>query len=181
MSNIPTPATIEETPIAAHETLEAVRQQMGSVPNLFRLVANSPHVLNALLGMNGALGEGELDAATRERIALAVAEINKCNYCLAAHTYVGASVAKLSDDEIITNRKGGSKDPKADAAVKFAVEIVLARGSVAHDSIKKLQDSGFTNAEIIEIIAHVAYNIFTNYLNIALGTEVDFPAVSALG
>ena len=116
MSRIPIPATIDDAPAAAQPLLEAVKKQLGSVPNLFRLVANSPAALEGYLGMFGALGKGALPAPTRERIALAVAEVNGCGYCPSAHTYLGKNLAKLDDAEIAANRGGGSSDPKADAA-----------------------------------------------------------------
>src|SRR5271165_3488098 len=106
MSRIPTPATIEAAPAASRPLLEAVKKQFGVAPNLFRLVSNSPAALESYLNLSGALSKGALPAATRERIALAVAEINGCNYCLAAHTYLGKDLAKLDDAEIAANRAG---------------------------------------------------------------------------
>ena len=121
MSRIPTPASIAASPAASQPLLEAVGKQLGSVPNLFRLAATSPAALEGYLGMMGALAKGALPAATRERIALAVAEVNGCNYCLAAHAYLGKNLAKLDDAEIAANRAGTSHDAKADAAVRFAL------------------------------------------------------------
>ena len=88
MPRIPTPATIDAAPPQARASLELVKKQLGSVPNLFRVIANSPAALEGYLGLSGALGKGALDARTRERIALAVAESNGCGYCLSAHTYL---------------------------------------------------------------------------------------------
>src|SRR3954451_1496851 len=136
MSRIPTPASIEASPAAAQPLLQAVKKQLGVVPNLFRVVANSPAALEGYLGLNGALGKGELDARTRERIALAVAEINGCDYCLSAHTYLGKNVAKLDDAELAANREGGSKDPMADAAVRFATKVVRERGHVTDADVQ---------------------------------------------
>lgn len=180
MSRIPTPATIADAPAASQPLLEGVQKSLGSTPNLFRLVANSPAALEGYLGLNGALAKGTLDPATRERIALAVAEINGCGYCLAAHTYLGKNVAKLTGAEIEQNRRGGSTDAKADAAVRFAVEIVNARGSVPAASIETVKAAGYSNAEIVEIVAHVALNTLTNYVNETLGTEIDFPEADNL-
>src|SRR3978361_1576271 len=113
MSRLPTPPSIETSPAASQPLLQAVKKQLGVAPNLFRLVANSPAALEAYLGMNGALAKGALPAQTRERIALAVAEINGCDYCLSAHTYLGKNLAKLDDAEITANRSGASNDPTA--------------------------------------------------------------------
>ena len=85
MSRIHVPATVDAAPAAARPQLAAVGKQLGTVPNLFRLVANSPAALEGYLAMSGALAKGSLPAPTRERIALAVAEINGCAYCIDMH------------------------------------------------------------------------------------------------
>ncbi len=177
MSRIPTPATIDAAPEAARPLLEAVKRQLGSAPNLFRIVSNSPAALEGYLGLNGALAKGALDARTRERIALAVAEINGCDYCLSAHSYLAAKIAKLDAAEIAANREGRSHDLKADAAVKFAARVARERGHVAEAEVAALKAAGYNDAQVVEIVAHVALNTLTNYLNEVLGTEIDFPVV----
>lgn len=179
MSRLPTPASIETSPAASQPLLQAVKKQLGVVPNLFRLVGNSPAALEGYLGLNGALAKGALEAPTRERIALAVAEVNGCDYCLSAHSYLGKNLAKLSDAEIAANRNGHSADAKADAAVGFAVKIVNARGHVSDSDIEAVRSAGYDDAEVIEIILHVALNTLTNYVNEVAKTAIDFPAVAA--
>ena len=179
MSRIPTPASIDAAPAAAQPLLAAVKKQIGSAPNLFRVIANSPAALEGYLGLNAALAKGALAPATRERIALAVAEINGCNYCLSAHTYIGKNVAKLDDAEIAANRHGSSNDPAANVAVRLAVNIVNSRGHVADVDIAAARLAGVSDAELIEIVLHVALNTLTNYVNEVAGTEIDFPAVAA--
>lgn len=177
MSRIPTPSTIDTAPAASQPLLEAVRKQLGVVPNLFRLIANSPAALEGYLGLSGALNKGTLPAPTRERIALAVAEINGCDYCLSAHSYLGKNLAKLDDAEITANRNGASNDLKANAAVRFAVKVVRQRGHVSDDDIRAVKSAGYDDAQVIEIVLHVALNTLTNYVNEVAKTEVDFPAV----
>ncbi|WPZ35961.1 carboxymuconolactone decarboxylase family protein [Thalassobaculum sp. OXR-137] len=179
MTRVPLPASIEDAPAASQPLLEGVKKMLGSVPNLFRLTANSPAALEGYLGLNGALAKGALKPQTRERIALAVAQINGCDYCLSAHTYLGKNLAKLDDAEIAANRAGGSNDPKADAAVRFAVKLVQQRGKVSEADVSAVRMAGYGDAEIVEIVAHVALNTLTNYVNEAFGTPIDFPAVSA--
>ncbi len=147
------------------------------VPNLFRLIATSPAALEGYLGLNGALSKGALDARTRERIALAVAEINGCGYCLSAHSYLGKNLAKLDDAELAANRSGTSHDPQADAAVRFAVKIVNNRGHVTDADLQSVRAAGYSDAQILEIVLHVALNTLTNYVNEVAGTEIDFPVV----
>jgi len=179
MSRIPTPATIEAAPAASQPLLQAVKKQLGIAPNLFRLVAVSPAALEGYIALSGALGKGDLPAATRERIALAVAEINGCDYCLSAHTYLGRNVAKLDDAEITANRNGASNDLTADAAVRFAVKVTKLRGHVSNEDFAAVKAAGYTDAQVIEIVQHVALNTWTNYINSVSQTEIDFPIVQA--
>jgi uncharacterized peroxidase-related enzyme len=179
MTRIATPSTIEEAREQAQPLLTAVNKQLGVVPNMFRLIANRPHTLEGFLGLLGALGKGALPAATRERIALAVAEANGCDYCLSAHTYLGRNGVKLDEAEITANRNGASNDLKADAAVRFAAKLVALRGHVSEADLSAVKLAGYSDGQVLEIIAHVALNIFTNYVNEALQTEIDFPLVEA--
>jgi uncharacterized peroxidase-related enzyme len=179
MSRFHIPASIDTAPTASQPLLQGVQSMLGSVPNLFRLVSNSPAALEGHLGMSGALGKGALPAPTRERIALAVAEINGCDYCLSAHTYLGTHLAKLDADEIAANRDGRSNDAKADAAVRFAANVAHQRGKVSSAELQAVRDAGYSDAQIIEIVQHVALNVWTNYLNNVAQTDVDFPVVTA--
>ncbi|MEO5626420.1 MAG: carboxymuconolactone decarboxylase family protein [Dokdonella sp.] len=179
MSRIPTPATIDAAPALSQPMLAAVKQQLGLVPNLFRLVSNSPAALEGYLSLSGALAKGDLPAATRERIALAIAEVNGCGYCLSAHTYLGKHVAKLDDAEMNANRNGGSNDPKADAAVRFAAKVARERGHVSADDVRAVKLAGYDDAQVIEMVLHVALNTWTNYINEVAQTEIDFPVVNA--
>ena len=180
MSRIPTPPSIEEAPLGAQPLLQAVQKQLGSVPNLFRIVSNSPAALEGYLGMSGALSKGHLPAQTRERIALAIAEVNRCGYCLAAHTYLGHNLAKLDDAEMRANRLGTSHDVKAEAAVRFAVKVAQQRGHVSDADVGAVKDAGYDDGQVVEIVQHVALNTWTNYLNEVAATVIDFPVTEAL-
>jgi uncharacterized peroxidase-related enzyme len=179
MRRIATPVTIEASPAASQPLLEGVKKQLGSVPNLFRTVANSPAALQGYLGLSAALGKGKLSAATRERIALAVAEINGCGYCLSAHSYIAKNLAKLDEGEIAANRRASSRDAKAEAALRFAARVVEARGHVTDADIAMVKGAGYDDAEVVEIVAHVALNTLTNYVNEVARTDIDFPVVTA--
>jgi uncharacterized peroxidase-related enzyme len=179
MSRIPTPASVDAAPAKSRPLLEAVNKQLGVVPNLFRLVSNSPAALEGYVALSGALSKGSLPAPTRERIALAVAQINGCSYCLSAHSYLGKNLAKLDEAEIAANRAGGSNDPKADAAVRFAARVVRERGHVGDADVQAVRMAGYDDAQIVEIVLHVALNTWTNYINEVGRTEIDFPVVDA--
>ena len=159
-------------------TLEAVNRQLGVVPNLFRLIGSSPAALTGFACFQGALAK-TFDVKTRERIALAVAQVNGCDYCLSAHTYLGLNLAKMSPEEIALNRKGASGDARAHALVAFATKVARDRGHVSETDIKAVRDAGITDAQIVEIVALIAENTFTNFLNEVAKTDIDFPVVRA--
>ena len=177
MSRLPIPATIDASPLASQPMLQAVRKMLGVVPNLFRLVATSPAALEGYLAMSAALGKGELPSATRERIALAVAQINGCSYCLSAHSYLGKNLARLDDAEIAANQAGRSYDARADGAVRFAAQVARLRGHVSTEDLQAVRAAGYSDAQIVEIVQHVALNTWTNYINEVAQTEIDFPVV----
>jgi uncharacterized peroxidase-related enzyme len=160
----------------AKQLLDAVQSGLGMVPNFIRVLANSPAALNAFLGMHAIAGAGKLDPKTRERIALAVAEQNACQYCVSAHTAIGRKVG-LDNQEMLANRMGRSEDAKAEAALTFAQAIVKHTGQVSKAEFDAVRAAGHSDGEIIEIITHVAMNIFTNFLGKATQVEIDFPKI----
>ena len=177
MSRLSIP-TRESAPEAAKPLLDAVAAQLGVVPNLFRLIGNSPAALEGFLGLHGALGR-TLDLKTRNRIALATAQVNGCDYCLSAHSYFGANLAKLDESEIAANRQGHSNDAKADAALVFARKVAESRGRVTDGDLAAVRLAGFGDAQIVEIVANVALNVLTNFVNNVADTDIDFPVVRA--
>ena len=146
------------------------------MPNFFRVLSNSPAVINAHAALNQGLGKA-LDLKTRERIALAVAAVNGCEYCDAAHSFTGFTLAKLSREEVEFARQGTSADPHAAAVTAFARKVAEARGKVTADDLAAIREAGFSESQIVEIVAVVAENFFTNLINNVAGTEVDFPAI----
>jgi uncharacterized peroxidase-related enzyme len=161
-------------PAASRGTLEQIAKAFGNTPNMFAAVANSPAALRSMWGSFGALGAGTLGAKLGEQIAVAVAQVNRCEYCLAAHSALGAN-AGLGTDELAQAQRGISADPRTAAALRFAIKLVEKRAQVADADFAALRAAGFNDEHIVEIIAHVALNVFTNYINIALDVPVDFP------
>ncbi|MBI1347805.1 carboxymuconolactone decarboxylase family protein [bacterium] len=161
------------------ELLDAVSRKLGMVPNMMRTMANAPAVLEGYLQLSNALSHGTLSAKVREQIALAVAEANGCDYCLAAHSAVGKMVG-LTEDQIRDSRHGTAVDPKTDALIQFARKVVETRGRVSDQDLKDVRDTGYGDNVIAEVVAGVALDIFTNYFNIVAATHVDFPAAAPL-
>ncbi|GAB0115745.1 carboxymuconolactone decarboxylase family protein [Acidisoma sp. C75] len=178
MSRVPIPA-VNQIPAEAQTLLGSVKSQFGTVPNMYLIIAHSPAALEAVLGFYNALDKGSLDRLTRERIALAVAEANGSDYCLSAQTHRVRKAAMLDDAEITANRSGASNDIKADAAVHFAARLARERGQLGETDVETMKRAGYSDAQIVEIIASVAINLFTNMLNEALRTDIDFPRIAA--
>lgn len=175
MNRIPLLQT-EQAPVRSQALLQQVHQAFGATPNMFKAVANSPAALQAMWGFFGALGGGVIDAQLGEQIAVAVADRNACDYCLAAHTALGRK-AGVSEHDMRAAQQGESDNPRTAAALRFAVKLVHERGQVTDQDVLALREAGFDDAHITEILAHVALNLFTNYVNVAFAVPVDFPAV----
>ena len=156
--------------------MDAIQSQLGMVPNFLKVFANSPAALRAFLGLYGIANERSLDPHTRERIALALAQQNGCQYCVSAHTAI-AHKSGLSTAEIEANRAGASQDAKAAAAVKFARALVAHMGEVTTAELLEVRNAGYSDAQIVEIITHVGLNLLTNILGKASRVEIDFPTV----
>lgn len=158
------------------ELLTAIERQLGIVPNIFRTLAHAPSVLSAYLNFNKALGGGRLPVGLREQIALAVAGANHCGYCASAHTSMAKEVG-LDPRELGRNLNAKSEDPKTQALLTFVSKVVTAHGDVSDVDLAEVRSAGFSDGELVEIIANIAINIFTNYFNLIAETEVDFPIV----
>lgn len=158
------------------ELLSQINSAFGATPNMFKAVANSTAALKSMWGSFAALGGGVIGAKLGEQIAVAIADRNNCEYCLAAHTALGRK-AGASAEEMSAAQAGQSTDPKTAAALRFAVAVVDNRAQIADADVAELRVAGYSDEEVVEILAHVALNLFTNYVNVAFQVPVDFPAV----
>lgn len=158
------------------DLLGEIHQAFGATPNMFRAVANSPAALRSMWGAFGALGGGVIPPKLGEQIAVAIADRNACEYCLAAHTVLGRK-AGATAEEMSAAQAGESTDPKTAAILRFALQVVEHRGQIGEHDLQPLRGLGCSDQEIVEILAHVALNLFTNYVNVALAVPVDFPPV----
>lgn len=161
----------------AAATLNAIKQKIGMVPNLYATVAHSPTVLNAYLAFSEALNQGRLSAKQRELIALAVGQANECQYCLSAHTMISRG-AGLSDEQIITARQGTAENTLDNALVKLAVTLVKQRGVITDEQLSDARTHGVDEGLVFEVLAQVSANTFTNYANHVADTDIDFPKVN---
>jgi uncharacterized peroxidase-related enzyme len=166
-----------QAPAASQPLLSQIHQAFGATPNMFRAVANSPAALQSMWAAFGALGQGTLGARLGEQIAVAIANRNRCEYCLAAHTVLGQNTG-ASAAEMAAAQLGQSADPRTAAALAFALKVVEQRAQISEGDVAALHEVGFGDEQVVEILAHVALNLFTNYINVALDIPVDFPKVA---
>ncbi|MBW8310886.1 MAG: carboxymuconolactone decarboxylase family protein [Rhizobium sp.] len=176
MSRVPL-HTASTAPAASQPLLAQIQGAFGATPNMFRAVANSPAALQLMWAGFGALGGGSLPAKLGEQVAVAIADRNRCEYCLAAHTALGRK-AGASASEMADAQAGRSADPHTAAALAFALKVVEHRAAVTAADVQELRNAGFSDEAVVELLAHVALNLFTNYINVALAVPVDFPKVA---
>lgn len=167
-----------QVPADTHSTLDGAEKALGFVPNLSLLMASSPNVLAGVTALQDALGK-TLDVRTREAIALAISQESGCEYCLAAHEYLAATFAKISPAEVASNKQGESENAKRAAAVRVAKAVVETKGKASDADLSAVRAAGYSDAQVIEIVALPVSTLMTNFLNNAADTDVDFPAVAA--
>ncbi|MCP2026951.1 putative peroxidase-related enzyme [Flavobacterium sp. HSC-32F16] len=170
----------EEVTGKTKDLFNAVQGKLGVVPNMMRTMGNSPAVLEGYLNFSGALSHGKLSAKTGELIALAVSESNSCDYCVAAHTFIGGKLLKTDAQVLHDARTGNSADAKTEAILQLAKTLISKNGLVNDEDVNKAKNAGVSDAEIAETVAHVALNVLTNYFNNTANTQIDFPEVSSL-
>ncbi|WP_044882399.1 carboxymuconolactone decarboxylase family protein [Neochlamydia sp. EPS4] len=158
---------------------EALEKKMGRVINIFQNMGNSPLTLKAFLALSEAAAHTHLSAKVREEIALTIGQANQCEYCVSAHT-LSAKAHGIPEQEILLARKGEAQEPKTKAILKFVKIVVEKRGKVSEEDVAALKNEGVSDQELIEIVLNIAVNMFTNYFNNIIGTQVDFPEAPPL-
>lgn len=171
--------TREEVSPAAQEILDGVNKKIGMIPNIYATIGNSANALGSYLAFQGAQAQGTFNAKEREAVALAVAQVNGCSYCQAAHTAIG-KMSGLSEEETLDLRAGNSSDLRLNSLVKLAQDITQNHGRPSADNVEEFFTQGFDNAALIDLVLLVADNTVTNYVNNITGIAIDFPAAKSL-
>ncbi|WP_030691359.1 carboxymuconolactone decarboxylase family protein [Streptomyces globisporus] len=171
--------TVETANEEQRELLEGTLKQLGKLPNLYASLANGPAALRGYLAMREALVGGGFSARQREQLALYIAQRNDCTYCVSAHTLRGGKVG-LSEQELLDTRRGGDAgDPHMDQVLRFTGAVMATGGRVTDEALADARAAGVTDAEIAEIVGHVALNVLSNFFNHVAQPDLDFPLVPA--
>jgi len=157
--------------------LATARQMLGGTPNVFTTAAHSAAAVGAMVAFFGHMSKASLGSRVGEQIAIAVAQANGCAYCLSAHTAIGTTLG-LPAAELESARVAHAADPKTAALLRLAVAVNHSRGHVDDATIAAARLAGLVDAEIVEVVAHVGLNVFTNYLNNVAQTAIDFPEIA---
>ncbi len=172
------PVHSENTHKRSREILQSVEKRLGMTPRYLQAMAISPAALDAYNGVSCALENGVLPARLRQQVALAVSQTNNCPYCLAAHRAIGRSVG-LNEDDIADSRKGISPDSKVAVVLSFVRSMVAGPGRVKESDLALLFQTGYSEEEVIEIVANVALTVFGNYFNLMANPDIDFPVLDS--
>ena len=148
--------------------------KLDEAPRFLQVMANSPASLRAYIRADAALVRGQLTTRQRQQVALAVAEINGSSYSLSARYDTRKSLG-LTHQEMQLAGNAAAADPKVDTMLRFTRAVVLQRGDISDEDFQALGIAGFTDAQIIEIVANIGLNVFSNYFCSVAKTEVDFP------
>ena len=173
------PVTEESAPEGTADIFAKVRRTFGGVPNIFLAMGNSPAVLQGYLDLKSALDKTTLAPELREKIALAVGQINNCRYCLAAHSAMAQRIG-MSEQDIVNARVGDDADFKTQVILRFVRQSVQNRGWLTDDEVLELRAAGVNEQELVEIVMAISLNLFTNYFCHIANPEVDYPVVNDL-
>lgn len=147
-------------------------------PDSLKILATSQATNQAYIKAERALASGMLTREQRKQIALLVAEINNSDYCLVTHSD-SAKNCGLSEEDIRLARRATAVDPKAEAMLRFTLLVTLQRGDIKREDLRAVFKAGFSEGEVMEIIANIALNIFANYLNVVFRNEADCAVLQA--
>jgi AhpD family alkylhydroperoxidase len=173
--NVP---TREEVSPANQVLFDNLKKAIGKVPNLYATMAYSQNALGAYLALQGA--KSSLKAKEKEVVNLVVSQVNECDYCLAAHTYIG-KLNGFSDEQIIEIRKGtASFDPKLNALAALVKSAVENRSKPEAALVEQFFAAGYTNENLVDVVVLIGDKMVTNYLHGITQVPVDFPPAPAL-
>ena len=167
--------TVDTAPPDSRAALEALRQDVGFVPNLAATMAESPTLIEAFTTLRRILGRSAFAPVERETIALAVSFQNDCEYCMAAHSTF-AKMSGISERALEALRAGGNPpDERLRALATYTRHLIATRGYATGEATQGFLDAGFAPAQALGVIAAVAFTTIANYAHNLTGCALDEP------
>ena len=167
--------TIETAHPIAAKIMQATKDAMGFVPNMYGIMANNPALLDSYTYSYQSFRENAgFTSIEQEVIFLSVAYENECNYCVAAHSFVGDKMSGVPTEITNAIRKGESiSDSKLNALSVFAKLVTKNRANVSIEETTNFLNAGYTKNHILGVITGVGVKTFSNYLNHFANTPLD--------
>ena len=173
--------TVASAPEQSRDPLKALEAKFGKVLNIHGEMAHSPVVLQSYAALQDVIADyGTFDARTREAVALAVGNVDHCSYCQAAHTAAGKAAGLTEEQTVAIRENRVDFDPKLAALLEVAREATGHVGEVADSTWQQALEAGWTDVELTELSVHIGLNLFTNYFNHLVETDLDLPAAPGL-
>ena len=166
--------TRDSAPEASKPLLAQVESTFGFVPNLTATLAESPAALAGYLQFSSTIQEhSALSPQEQQIVMLAVSEANGCDYCMAAHSLI-AGMAQVPEETVATLRECRElTDPKEAALATFARGVIEHRGWVPESDQEAFLAAGFTQRQLLDVVAIVALKTLSNYANHLAHTPLD--------
>jgi alkylhydroperoxidase family enzyme len=163
--------TIASAPEASKPALEQLRQAFGTIPNLAAVMANSPKLVNALVGVFQQVHSSSLTEQEIQIVLLTDAIANHSTYAVAFHTALSLQQGVSADDSEAIRARLVPENPRFAALSTLAKTLIEKRGHVSKEELDAFLVAGFSQEQILEVIAVVAASTITNYA----GTIADPP------
>jgi uncharacterized peroxidase-related enzyme len=165
ISRYPVP-DLKDLPADIKETILAVQEKAGFVPNVFLTLAHRPDEFRAFFAFHDALLERDsgLSKAEMEMIIVATSNDNNCQYCVVAHGAILRIRAKnpLVADQVSVNYRKADITPRQKAMLDFAMTVASDSGSIGETHFEILRSHGFSDDDIWDIAAITALFALSN-------------------
>ena len=156
---------------------DGIQQRLPRVPNMLGILGHSPKVLASYLKFTDAFSS-QLPERLRILITIAVAQIAGGDYLLSFAHVLGKRDG-LNEEQMNAARHGESSDAKTAAVLQFAAKAAREHGRVSEDDLAAVREAGYTEAELVDIVAYIALDMFRAYFNLMAQTAIDFPVVKS--
>jgi alkylhydroperoxidase family enzyme len=154
---------VESAPEQSKTALEQLQRALGLLPNVGGAIANSPVLINALVGLFQNVHGGSFTEAEVQTLLLTNAVTNSCSWAVAFHTALSLREGlSPADVQAIRNRQL-PKDSRYAALSRLARTLIEKRGHVSDQDLMTFVEAGFKPEHALEVVAAVAASTITNY------------------
>jgi alkylhydroperoxidase family enzyme len=171
------PLEVNEATGEAKVLFDGIRQRLPRVPNMLAILGHSPKVLGSYLNLTDAFNS-QLTERLRDLITITVAQITGGDYVLSFAHVLGKREG-LTADQLNAARRGESSDVKTAVALRFAAKAAREHGRISEGDLAAVREAGYTEVELVDIVAYISFSVFRVYFNLMARTAIDFPVVKS--